>query len=118
MSTSRLCSLLDETLPDKQIIKDLSERVWQNKKLGGDYVSWGREEYMFIPENVPIDIVTKAFYKEYYENKFGTYKVMAAIGGITRLQHGTLEPGYCIAKLYYSDDCQVMEVLFQQTMRY
>ncbi|WP_414620672.1 hypothetical protein [Calothrix sp. CCY 0018] len=80
MSTSRLFSVLDKALPDEKIIQDFSDRIWNDKELNGTYVELNNE-WKFIPDNAPLDIVTKALFKEYFEIPFGTYKVMVAIGG-------------------------------------
>ncbi len=116
MSTPRLYLLLDEILPDKQIIQDLSNRIWNDKELKGSYIELGGE-WKFVPDNAPIDIVTKALFKEYYDIPFGRYKVMVAIGGITSQQHGFLTAKYCFATLYYNDDCQLFTMDFHQEMR-
>ena len=64
MNTQRLFSLLDEILPNEKIIKDLSNRIWDDKQSEGNYIELYRD-YLFVPKNVPIDIVTKSLYKEY-----------------------------------------------------
>lgn len=116
MSTSRLYSLLDQTLPDEQIIKDLSDRIWNDKELRGINIELN-EEWKFVPENTPINIVTKALFKEYYDIPFGTYTVMVAIGGIKSQKHGILTAKYCFATLYYNDECQLFSMDFHEEMR-
>ncbi|MEO0844399.1 MAG: hypothetical protein AAF063_36865, partial [Cyanobacteria bacterium J06643_5] len=116
MTTSRLYLLLDETLPDEQIIQDLSDRIWNDKELKGINIELN-DQWKFVPENTPISIVTKALFKEYYDIPFGTYKVMVAIGGITSQKHGILKAKYCFATLYYNDDCQICSIDFHEEMR-
>ena len=108
MTTSRLYLLLDETLPDEQIVQDLSDIIWNDKELKGINIELN-DEWKFVPENTPISIVTKALFKEYYDIPFGTYKVMVAIGRITN-NKDELTAEYCFATLYYNDHCQLFSM--------
>lgn len=89
MSTQNLYSLLDQTLPNEQIIQNLSDRIWNHKDKNGTYIELN-EEWKFVPDNARIDIVTKAFFKKYFDIPFGTYKVMVAIGGVTSQENRSL----------------------------
>lgn len=116
MNTSNLFSMLDKALPDEQIIKDLSNTIWQEKESGGIDIEVD-DRKQFIPENISFDIVTKALFKEHYNLGFGTYRVMVAIGGIKSCKHGVLIANCCFATLYYNDKCQVITVDFHDNMR-
>ncbi|GBC60514.1 hypothetical protein DENIS_1471 [Desulfonema ishimotonii] len=103
MKKTDLERALDEALPDEKILSDVKRLLEYNAENGVTEIELN-EKWVPIPIDVPIDIVSKAFLKEYYEGVgFGAYRVLVAIGGFKKDRYGFHEAGYCFATLYYND---------------
>ena len=114
MENSSLDEAIDQILSDVHIFTDVSRILWQEAK--GEIELEG--EVVNIPENTTIEMVTKAFFKEYSgEVKFGTYRVQVAIGGIQDRRFGTLYAKFCFAALYYNEKANLITVDFHKDMR-
>ncbi len=103
MDAVKVIKAIDEALPDEVILQDIHNLLAQDAVDGQTRIELGRE-WASIPINTPVDIVTKAFYKEYYNAGWGTsYRVLTAIGGFREDRHGLHTAGYCFATLYYNE---------------
>jgi hypothetical protein len=105
---------MDQILPDIHILKDVSRILWQEAK--GEIEL--EEGVVSVPEGTAIEMVTKAFFKEYFEEiKFGTYRVQVAIGGVQDQKFGMLYAKYCFATLYYNEKANLVTLDFHKDMR-
>jgi uncharacterized ParB-like nuclease family protein len=115
MNTTEIIKGLDKILSDAQIIRDISHILW------GETASTEVElngSKIVVPLNEPIDIVTKAFFKEYFDIGYGNcYRVQIAIGGVVDQSYGLLCAKYCFATLYYNEKQLVITVDFHSEMR-
>lgn len=114
MSTVKVAEMLNSTLPNNQILNDVSQIIWETGE--GQIELEGEKNY--IPKGTVVDVVTKAFFLEYFDIGFGTcYKVEVAIGGVVDEKHGIFSARYCFATLYYNQDCHLITVDFHKEMR-
>jgi len=110
----RVESLLDELLPDEKIKQDLAGILWKDGEDGSVEIN---EVWITIPFGCPLDITTKAYFKEYYGINFGPYKVQIAIGGALETGYGPIEAKLCFATLYYNHEYQWFTVDFYDKWR-
>jgi hypothetical protein len=114
MTDINLQTVLDNTLPDSQIINDVSQIIWEEAKG----ILTIEEDVIAIPKNALIVIVTKAFFKEYFDIGFGTcFTVQLAIGGIDKQECGILYPGICFATLHYNAQGELITSDIHKEMR-
>ena len=92
---------LDSALTDAQVIEDLRTILRQGAVDGVVRIELD-EQWVPVPLETELVLVTKAFFKEYQRSPFGTYKAQVAIVGIADHRHGVLEAKYCFATLYYN----------------
>ena len=111
-----MAQLLDETLPDNKVIDDISAELSEanyniaHLKLGGDHAP--------IPEGTSIMVITKAFFKEYIDEiGFGTFRVMAALGSVTKKKSGLIEAEHGFFTLYYDDNAELLTTDFHTEVR-
>lgn len=118
MAYINVIKAINEALPDEQIGKDISNILQKYAKQGGVEVELSEDKLLVIPENVPIDIVTKSFFKEYYDINFRSgYRVQVAIGGIQNQKYGILYAKYCFATLYYNEESKMLTIDFHKDMK-
>jgi hypothetical protein len=114
--TTDVLRALDSILPDSTVLEDLSISLWNTDKdaaeveLGGQWVQ--------VPRGTPLEIVTKAFLKEYFDVPFNTgYRVQVAVGGVNGQEFGILSAAICFATLYYNADRILFTSDFHTEMR-
>jgi len=94
---------MDEALPDEMILQDVYNLLARDAEDGQKRIELD-EQWVSIPINIPVDIVTKAFFKEYYDVGWGiSYRVLVAIGKFKKDQYGLHTAEYCFATLYYNE---------------
>ncbi len=118
MDVFGLTQAIDNALPDHQVIADI-RRILEDESGGKAEVAVEVEEDTWeeIPVNAPIQVVTKAFFKEYFEIGFGSFRVLMAIGGVQDEKFGLLSAKYCFATIYYDKAGQLITVDFHKEMR-
>ena len=71
-----------------------------------------------IPIDVSITVITKAFFKEYFDEiGFGTFKAMLALGKVTKKKSGYIEAEYGFSTLYYDDNANFITSDFHTEIR-
>jgi hypothetical protein len=104
MNTGNVLQYLDSLLPNEKVIQDMVNYTWGNENHEVA-VEVEDEVKIILARPLPIEVVTKAFYQEYFEIGFGTgYRVLAALGGIKEIKFGVVYPTYCFMTLYYNSD--------------
>jgi hypothetical protein len=119
-TTDELFNLLDNALSNDKVKKDLLEILKKEAKADGTWIIFDEEqdEKILVPNNVNIEVVTKALFKEYFEDiDFGVYRVMIAIGDVQDKKHGLLIAKYCFATLWYNKSCELNTIDFHTEMR-
>ncbi len=116
MNKKKLEQLLDELLPDSKVIDDI------NQELAEAYLDSAHaksdEDTALVPIGVSITVITKAFFKEYLDEiGFGTFKVMLALGQVTKKKSGYIEAEHGFSTLHYSDVAELITVDFHAEMR-
>ncbi len=116
MSTTDVLTALDRALSDECIIVDILQVLRESGESGVVAVELDGE-IARVPVDPPVDVITKACFREKYGSGFGTYRVQVAIGGITDAAHGVLEATYCFATAYYDSDLHLTTIDFHRTPR-
>ncbi len=102
MNTGSVLQYLDSLLPNEKVIQDMVNYTWGNENRE---VEVEDEAKIVLEKPLLIEVVTKAFYQEYFEIGFGTgYRVLAALGGIKEIKFGVIYPTHCFMTLYYNSD--------------
>jgi hypothetical protein len=117
MSFVEVAGALDRVLPDDKVVQDA--RLLLRKYADGETVDirLGRRK-VSIPVESSLEIVTKAFFKEYFEGVgFGVYKVLIAAGGFEQNPLGIHKARYCFMTLYYDDGGNVITEDFHLDFR-
>ncbi|BDI30758.1 hypothetical protein CCAX7_28090 [Capsulimonas corticalis] len=118
MDAAQIATILNVTLPDRRVLEDLSTKLQRLARSAHKSKEMGDEVWRSVPEGASLDIVTKAFYSEYYEGVgFATYKVLVAIGGLEQSEVGMHKAKYCFATLHYDDEAQLITVDFHRDFR-
>ncbi|MEO7715169.1 MAG: hypothetical protein ABIY70_03110 [Capsulimonas sp.] len=118
MNADQIAAALDRTLPDMQVLDDLFHRLRRLSETAGKSVEVGDDLWRAVPAGASLDIVTKAFYKEYFEGVgFATYKILVAIGGLQRSDVGAHTAKYCFATLHYDEEAQLITTDFHADFR-
>lgn len=102
---------LDLALPDEQIRRDMTTLLAEDADNGTVTISFDDDdkELVCIPLDAPIEMVTKAFFKEYVAGVgFGVYRVLVAVGGFHRDEQGFHCATHCFATLYYNIDGELI----------
>jgi len=108
---------LDDVLPDYKIIADLREIIREGTEGNQTHIEIN-ETWISVPVQVPIVMITKAFFKEYFDGVgFGTYKVLVSLGPPVQKKSGLMEPEYCFSTLYYNNDAELITLDFHSEMR-
>jgi hypothetical protein len=116
MSTEDVIAALDQALPDGVVLDELRTILHQHASSGATEVEVGGE-LIRIPLDVVISVVTKAFFKEYYDIGFSTgYRVEVAIGEVSVGQSG-LRVGHCFATLFFNNQAQRFTIDFHARPR-
>jgi hypothetical protein len=111
--SEELTNLLNKTIPNEKIIGDL----WKILNKGDSKVELN-DKWVDIPCETQIDIVTKAYFLETYDNVgFGVYRVLLAIGGFKENPHGFHTAGICFSTLYYDKDGELITLDFHEEFR-
>jgi len=64
-------------------------------------------------------VVTKAFFKEYFNIYFGTcYRITLAIGGAHLEEDGTVEAGFCFLTIWYNLQREILSREFHSGDRH
>jgi len=122
MNTDDVLHSFDLILSDTKIIQDIAQQIDHiaqfNKGVKGQIeIEVEDDVRIIVPCKVPVDIVTKALYREYFEINFGTgYRVLAALGGINKIKAGIIYPVYAFIALYYDSDLNLTTVDFHRNM--
>lgn len=73
---------------------------------------------MNIPAKTEVDIVTKAYFHESFDNVgFSTFTVLLAIGGFKEDPHGIHKSGICFSTLFYNKDAELITLEFHEEFR-
>lgn len=114
--TQRVVQALDAALADAKVVEDLTKLLWAGDVLRAKIDLDGVQ--VEIPRNTPLQITTKAFFKEYFDVSFRTgYRVQVAIGGVREERFGILTAANCFATLYYDFNHHLFSVDFHREMR-
>ena len=90
MDTAAVLRALDAALPDSTIVADLARLLWNADKDDAE-VELG-DQWVAVPRGTALEIVGKAFFKEYFDVPFKTgYRVQMAVGGVTGEEFGILK---------------------------
>lgn len=119
-STNELFDKLDIVLSNDKVKEDVSKILIEGANSDGTLFTFGdeNERKVLVPNNVNIEIITKALFKEYFEEvDFGVYRVMVAIGGIEGKRYGVLFARYFFATLWYNKNCELNTIDFHIEMR-
>ncbi|RKZ44555.1 MAG: hypothetical protein DRR00_27945 [Candidatus Parabeggiatoa sp. nov. 3] len=122
MNTGDILQCLDSILPDRKIIRDIAQQLddiaqFDEYTRGQVEIEVEDEMRIIVPREASVDIVTKAFYREYFDINYGTgYRVLAALGGIKKIQAGIVYPVYSFIVLYYDSELNLTTVDFHRNM--
>ncbi|MEK8020229.1 MAG: hypothetical protein VSS75_025435 [Candidatus Parabeggiatoa sp.] len=122
MNTGDILQCLDSILPDRKIIRDIAQQLddiaqFDEYTRGQVEIEVEDEMRIIVPREASVDIVTKAFYREYFDINYGTsYRVLAALGGIKKIQVGIVYPVYSFIALYYDSELNLTTVDFHRNM--
>lgn len=115
MSMTALITLLDNCISDEKILVDLTQLIW--KECDGK-IEFQEDVITQIPRNTVFKIITKAFFKEYYQIGYSTgYKVIVSIGDIKNIEFGIPTPEYGFATLYFNEAGQLFTQDFHEEFR-
>ncbi len=118
MGINLVTEALDAVLPDERILRDLTQALAEAGGASSQDADIETEHgHVRISPDAEKAIVTKAFFKEYYDIPFGVYRVQVALGGVEKQQHGVLYARYCFATLYYNRRGEVITVDYHTDMR-
>jgi hypothetical protein len=116
MDTDAVLRALDAALPDSTILADLARLLWNDDRDAAHVELGGRS--VRVPGGIPLEIVGKAFFKEYFDVPFNTgYRVQVAVGGVAGEEFGILKAAICFATLYYNVDRRLFTSDFHTEMR-
>lgn len=111
MNTITLAELINNLLPDKKILEDISCALNSEIEKGG-FSNLEREK--IPPKDTASEVLTKRFIMNNYETGFGNHYVSkVAIGGVERHRNGVVIPKYFFAILYYTEDLRLITVDFE-----
>jgi len=111
--SEKLTYLLNKEIPNEKVIDDLWDLLNES-----DLRVELNEKWVGIPRETQINIVTKAYFLETYENiGFGVYRVLLAIGGFKENPHGLHTAGICFSTLYYDKDRELITLDFHEKFR-
>jgi len=111
--SEELTNLLNKEIPNDKVLNDL----WKILNEGDLRVELN-EKWVDIPSETPVDIVTKAYFLETYDNiGFGVYRVLLAIGGFRENPHGFHTAGICFSTLYYDKNRELITLDFHEKFR-
>lgn len=111
MNTITLVELINNLLPDKKILEDVSRALNSELEKGG-FGNLAREE--IPPKDTQSEVLTKRFIMNNYETGFGNHYVSkVAIGGVETHRNGVVIPKYFFATLYYTEDLRLITVDFE-----
>ncbi len=115
MSEININDSLDRVLTDGRVLGDAARVLAEEVEKGGlSAAELGGNR----PEQVPMEVVKKAFIQCRFENAFGNHFIaQVAVGGIERQGSGIVHPGYFFSTLYYSEDLNLMTVDFHDEFR-
>ena len=123
MNTNHVLQRLDSRLPNPKIAQDIAQQL---DKIALRKTTRDRDEVeievedqaiIIVPRQTPVEIITKALYKEYFDISFGTgYRVLAALGGIKEIECGIIEPVYSFITLHYDSELNIITVDFHRNM--
>jgi hypothetical protein len=118
MDSQDVIQAIDLILPDPKIFEDVNNMLKKYRASGQKKVQLEDEDISIaIPEGVQIDIVTKAFFNEYFDINLGTgYRVQVAMGGIQKQKRGRVYPELCFATLFYDATRKMLMIDFHQNM--
>jgi hypothetical protein len=120
MSLTRALKTLDSAIPDdlveaklREVLKNASgDDAMVRLELGeaeGDYVS--------VPVDARLEIVTKAFFKEYLGTTIGDFRVQVAVGGVCASSDNVLTARLCFATLFFNAHGQCFSTDFHLKVR-
>jgi hypothetical protein len=118
MGTDIVIRALDEALPDS-VVEEALRSILRQEAAGAETVCLEMDgEHIMVPRDASTDLVTKAFFKEYYDVGFSTgYRAQVAIGGVISEEHGIAKAKHCFATLYFDRSCQLITIDFHAQMR-
>jgi|ERR1044071_856715 hypothetical protein len=106
---------LDRALTDERVLADVTKTLAQEVEQGGMALD---ELGGNPPEQVPIELLSKAFVQRRFESVFGNHFIaQVAVGGIAQQGSGVVHPKYFFSTLYYSEDLSLMTVDFHDEFR-
>jgi hypothetical protein len=73
--------------------------------------------YVTVPVGAKLEIVTKAFFKEYVRSPFGDFRVQVAVGGAYVSPEGALAARLCFATLWFNAQGQRFTIDFHVEVR-
>ncbi len=118
MTADHLEQVLEEVLPDQQVLVDLQKILTPIAQNGVASIALDDDKRVSLPPDSRMEIVTKAFFKEYYGRVgFGVFRVLIAIGGFSPDKHGIHRAEHCFATLYYNRRCQLITHDFHEEFR-
>jgi hypothetical protein len=118
MTTELVIQTLDEAMPDDLIMQELRAILRQEQTEDGCAPVELDGEYVSISADVAIEIVTKAFFKEYHDTGFPTgFRVQVAVGGVVGKNTAGLVARHCFATLFFNEAQQRFTVDFHREMR-
>jgi hypothetical protein len=111
---------LDNALPDASVEDGMRE--WLRDAADENSIvrlELGEAEgdYVDVPVDARVEIVTKAFFKEYLRTPFGDFRVQIALGGACVSPEGTLTAQLCFATLIYNAHGQRFTIDFHLKVR-
>jgi hypothetical protein len=120
MNLIKALEALDSAIPDALVEAEMREVL--RSGAGDDAtvrIELGEAEggYASVPVDARIEIVTKAFSKEYVWTPFGDFRVQVALGGVCVSPEGTLTARLCFATLFYNAKGQRFTIDFHLKVR-
>lgn len=119
MDSTKVIEAINEVLPDDRIHCDLKNTLKKSNQSGQVKVYLEDEDKIVaLPNQLQADIISKAFFKEYFDIRFGTgYRVQISLGGIETQKNGIIYPKLCFATLFYDMGGKMLMIEFHERMK-
>ncbi len=110
-TTTPQSSVLEQWLPDAVVITDLKNLIHTGS---GAHVELD-SGMITIPAECDYELVSKAFVEQRFDVGFGScFRVVVAIGGVSRIDSGVIHAKYCFCTLWYSCARQLITTDFSK----
>jgi hypothetical protein len=107
---------INQFLPDSLIQDDLLKFLWGDRNECE--IELDENNTIVVSRSVKLEVIVKLYRHSVYKVGFGNYFCAeVAIGGVTKVSGGIVEPLYCYATIFYSPEKEVITVDVHSDMR-